>query len=66
MSVVAVHMWEDQRRHTGMENIDGVPLGITATVALIAPTSSISEERPTKKRTTQRIQRKIVRAATVS
>ena len=46
--------------------IDGVPLGRMATAAPMAPTPYLAEERPTKKRPTQRIRRGIAEAATVS
>ena len=47
-------------------NVDGVPLGITATAALMAPNPSLNKYQPTNKRTTQRIGRKIAEAETVS
>ena len=66
MSAVSLEMREDKRRNIGWGNVDGVPLGRTATAALMAPTTSLVEERPTKKCPTQRIGCGISEAATVS
>ena len=59
-------MREEKRRRVGTGNVDSVPLGRTATAALMAPTSSLEEERTTKKRPSQCIERDIAEAATVS
>ena len=55
MSAVAVKTWEENRGRVGQEKIDGVPLSIMATAALMAPTPSLAEEQPAKKRPAQDI-----------
>ena len=66
MGVVAVQIWEDNHRHIGWENIDGAPLGRTATAAPMAPTTSIVEEKTTKNRPSQSIRHKIAEVEMVS
>ena len=46
-------MWEDKIRHNGPENVDSVPLGVTATAASVYQFLSPAEEQPTKKRPAQ-------------
>ena len=50
-----VETQEDKIRHNGRENVDSVPLGVTATAALMDPSPSPTEERPTKNRPKQNI-----------
>ena len=57
---------EDKGRRIGRENVDGVPLGRTATAAPMAPTPSLVEELTTKKHPAQHIGCEIAEAATVS
>ena len=66
MITMSAETWEDRRGRIGRENVDGVPHGRTATAAPMAPTPSLAEERPTKKRPAQRIGQRIAEAATVS
>ena len=44
----AVETPEDNIRHNVRENIDGVPLGVTATAGLMATSLYPTDERPTK------------------
>ena len=60
-----VETQEDKIRHNGQENFDSVPLGGTAMAALVDPSMSHVEERPTKMHPTQSNRRGIVAAATV-
>ena len=66
MSTTVAETREDKGRRIGRENVDGVPLGRTATAAPMAPTPSLVEERLTKRRPAQNIGREIAEAATVS
>ena len=66
MSATAADTQEDKRGHIGPENIYGVPIGRTATAAPTAPTPSLAEERPTKKRPAQIIGHNIVGKAKMS
>ena len=66
MSATAADTREDKRGHIGPENIYGVPIGRTATAALMALTPSLAEERPTKKRPDQSIGHNIAEEATMS
>ena len=43
---VAVEKQEDKIRHNGQENVDRVPLIVTTTAVLMAPSPSPAEERP--------------------
>ena len=66
MITMEAEMWEDKRGRIGRENVDGVPLGITVTAALMDQTPSLAEERPKKKRPAQRIRHEISEVETVS
>ena len=45
MSVMVVEKQEDKCGRIGRENIDGVPLGRTATAASMAPNKYLAEEQ---------------------
>ena len=66
MSTMSAETWEDRRGRIGRENVDIVPLSRTATAAPMAPTPSLAEERPTKKRPAQIIGHNIVGKAKMS
>ena len=66
MSEVAVQTQEYKCGCIGRENVDVVPLGITATAYPVSLTPSLAEERPVAERPTQRIGCGIAEAATVS
>ena len=53
--MVAVETREDKTRNSGRENIDSVPLSLTATAYLMAQYPSTEDERLTKKRPAQNI-----------
>ena len=55
MGSVEVETREYKIRHIGQEIIDGIPLGGTAKVFLMAMSPSPVEERPTKNRPSQNI-----------
>ena len=66
MSKTAAEKREDKRGSIGQKNVDNVPLGITATEALMDLTPSLTEESLTNKCAAQSIRRGIVEEATVS
>ena len=66
MSAVAVQTREYKRGRIGRGNVDGVPLGRMAMAALMAPTPSLAEECPKKKRPAQPIEHGIAEAEMVS
>ena len=55
MRTATIETREDKIRHIGQETVNGVPIGGTATAALMALSPSPAEERPTKKRPAQHI-----------